>query len=139
MAASEGVAIPPATNNTTRLDAILGDLLDQPGWGLQLLGGDAPTSSFNIEDNRRISAPIVRMFMVALETSPVPASPFERIIAAPSLMRRSASPRFVAPQTNGTVNFHLSMWLSVVRRGQHLGLVDVVHAQALGGPGASTK
>ena len=31
------------------------------------------------------------------------------IIAAPSLMRRSASPRLVAPQTNGTVKAHLSM------------------------------
>ena len=41
---------------------------------------------------------------------PVPASPFERIMQAPSLMRRSASPRFVAPQTKGTVKRHLSMW-----------------------------
>ena len=32
------------------------------------------------------------------------------IIAAPSVIRRSASPRFVAPQTKGTVNAHLSMW-----------------------------
>ncbi|SKT73041.1 Uncharacterised protein [Mycobacteroides abscessus subsp. abscessus] len=32
-------------------------------------------------------------------------------MAAPSVMRRSASPRLVAPHTNGTVNFHLSMWL----------------------------
>ena len=53
---------------------------------------------------------MARMCVVALETSPVPASPLERIIAAPSLMRRSASPRLVAPHTNGTVNFHLSMW-----------------------------
>ena len=34
------------------------------------------------------------------------------IIAAPSLIRRSASPRLVAPQTNGTVNCHLSMWFA---------------------------
>ena len=32
------------------------------------------------------------------------------IIAAPSVIRRSASPRLVAPQTNGTVNSHLSTW-----------------------------
>ena len=51
-----------------------------------------------------------RMWRVASITLPVPASPFERIIAAPSPMRRSASPRLVAPQTNGTSNFHLSMW-----------------------------
>ena len=49
-----------------------------------------------------------RMCVTALTMSPVPASPFVRIIAAPSAMRRSASPRFVAPQTNGTVNLHLS-------------------------------
>ena len=29
---------------------------------------------------------------------------------APSQMRRSASPRLVAPHTNGTVNANLSMW-----------------------------
>ncbi len=50
------------------------------------------------------------MCVVALETSPVPASPLERIIAAPSVIRRRASPRLVAPQTKGTVNAHLSMW-----------------------------
>lgn len=42
--------------------------------------------------------------------TPVPASPLDRIMAAPSVMRRNASPRLVAPQTNGTVNAHLSMW-----------------------------
>jgi hypothetical protein len=42
--------------------------------------------------------------------SPVPASPFVRIIAAPSAMRRSASPRLRQPQTKGTVKLHLSMW-----------------------------
>ena len=52
------------------------------------------------------------MWRTASTTLPVPASPFVRIIAAPSPIRRSASPRFVAPQTNGTVNSHLSMWFS---------------------------
>ena len=51
-----------------------------------------------------------RMCRVASTTLPVPASPLERIIAAPSPIRRSASPRSVAPQTNGTVNARLSMW-----------------------------
>ena len=41
---------------------------------------------------------------------PVPASPFERIRQAPSEMRRSASPRVVAPHTKGTVKAHLSTW-----------------------------
>ena len=52
------------------------------------------------------------MWRTASTMSPVPASPLERIIAAPSPMRRSASPRFVAPQTNGTEYSHLSMWLA---------------------------
>ena len=65
-----------------------------------------------MDDSRLISARMVRMWVTALDTSPVPASPFERIMAAPSLMRRSASPRLVAPQTKGTVNCHLSMWLA---------------------------
>ncbi len=51
-----------------------------------------------------------RMCLVASTTFPVPASPFDRIMAAPSAMRRSASPRLVAPHTNGTVNSHLSTW-----------------------------
>ena len=33
----------------------------------------------------------------------------DEIIAAPSLILLNASPKFVAPQTNGTVNCHLSM------------------------------
>ena len=55
---------------------------------------------------------MVRMWVTALDTSPVPASPLERIIAAPSVIRRSASPRLVAPHTKGTVKAHLSMWLA---------------------------
>ena len=53
-----------------------------------------------------------RMWRTASTTSPVPASPFVRIIAAPSAIRRSASPTFRQPQTNGTVKPHLSMWCS---------------------------
>ena len=59
--------------------------------------------------SRLISPLIVRRWRTASTMSPVPASPFERIIAAPSPTRRSASPRLVAPQTNGTLNGHLSM------------------------------
>ena len=70
------------------------------------------SSSSDSEVSRRIAPPISRMWAVAFETSPVPASPLDRIIAAPSLIRRSASPRLVAPHTNGTVKRHLSMWLA---------------------------
>ena len=42
----------------------------------------------------------------------MPASPLVRIMAAPSEIRLSASPKSRAPHTNGTVNRCLSMWLS---------------------------
>ena len=51
-----------------------------------------------------------RMCVTALTMSPVPASPLVRIIAAPSAIRRSASPRFVQPQTNGILKACLLMW-----------------------------
>src|SRR5580698_7647715 len=50
------------------------------------------------------------MWRTAWTTSPVPASPLVRIMAAPSAMRRRASPRLRAPQTNGTVKACLSTW-----------------------------
>ena len=61
---------------------------------------------------RRICRFIIRMCLTASTTLPVPGSPLVRIIAAPSPIRRSASPRSLAPHTNGTVKCHLSMWLS---------------------------
>ena len=71
------------------------------------------------------------MWVIALETSPVPASPLDRIIAAPSVIRRSASPRLVAPQTNGHGERPLVDVVGVVRRREHFGLVDVVDAERL--------
>jgi hypothetical protein len=69
---------------------------------------------------------MVRMWRTASTTLPVPASPLVRIMAAPSPIRRSASPRLRAPHTKGVVKAHLSMWMLLVGRGEHLGLVDVV-------------
>ena len=57
-----------------------------------------------------ISFVICRMCCTACTTSPVPASPLVRIIAAPSAIRRRASPKFRAPHTNGVVKACLSMW-----------------------------
>ena len=71
------------------------------------------------------------MWRTASTTLPVPASPLVRIIAAPSPIRRSASPRSRAPQTNGTVNACLSTWFGFVGRREHLALVDVVDPQRL--------
>ena len=71
------------------------------------------------------------MWRTASTMLPVPASPFVRIIAAPSAIRRSASPRLRQPQTNGTLKACLSMWLLFVGRCEDLGLVDVVDAERL--------
>ena len=50
---------------------------------------------------------------------------------APSEMRRSASPRLVAPHTNGHGEGPLVDVVGLVGRGEHLGLVDVVDAERL--------
>ena len=72
-----------------------------------------------------------RMWRTASTMLPVPASPLVRIIAAPSPMRRSASPRSRQPHTNGTSNCVLVDVVLLVGRGQHLGLVDVVDLERL--------
>ena len=74
---------------------------------------------------------MVRMWRTASTTSPVPASPLVRIMAAPSLMRRSASPRSVAPHTNGTVNLNLLMWWASSAGVSTSALVDVVDLERL--------
>ncbi len=53
---------------------------------------------------------IILICKTAWLTSPVPASPLVLIIAAPSLIRLRASPKFRAPQTKGIVNLVFSMW-----------------------------
>ena len=61
---------------------------------------------------RAMSVVTVRMWRTASTTLPVPGSPFVRIMAAPSAMRRRASPRLRAPHTNGTSKSHLFTWYS---------------------------
>ncbi len=109
-AASAGVAMPPAQNRTTGRRPSRPTLRTMSSGAASSLAAVAISSSPSIV-RRRISPPIRRMWRTASTMSPVPASPFERIIAAPSPIRRSASPRFVAPHTNGTLKSHLSMWL----------------------------
>ena len=50
-----------------------------------------------------ISLTMVRIWRTASTMLPDPASPLVRIMAAPSAIRRSASPRLRAPHTNGTL------------------------------------
>ena len=109
-AASAGVAIPPAQNSGTGSRPASATVADDLERGLVLFGG-AASSSGPSWASHLIPPVISRMWRTASTTLPVPASPLERIIAAPSPIRRSASPRLVAPQTNGTSKANLSMWL----------------------------
>ena len=59
-----------------------------------------------------MAALTARRWRTASTTLPVPASPLVRISAAPSPIRRSASPRSRQPQTNGTLKACLSTWCS---------------------------
>src|SRR5579875_913513 len=54
----------------------------------------------------------VRICRTASTTLPVPASPLVRIMAAPSPIRRKASPKSRQPQTKGTLKACLLMWFS---------------------------
>src|SRR6267142_6796337 len=100
-AASAGVAIPPAEKFGT------GSLPVLAIWRISSSGAPSSLAS-RISSSSRIVVSffiwltMVRMCRTASTTLPEPASPLVRIIAAPSAMRRSASPRFLAPQTNGT-------------------------------------
>ncbi len=53
-----------------------------------------------------------RRWRTASTMLPLPASPLVRIIAAPSAMRRSASPRLRAPHTKGDLKSCFQMWCS---------------------------
>ena len=108
-AASAGVATPPAENMTTGSLPFSATSRTRSSGACRSLAAVASSTSSRLV-RRRISPPILRMWRTASTTLPVPASPLERIIAAPSAIRRRASPRLVAPQTNGTLNAHLSMW-----------------------------
>mmetsp|Transcript_27432 Transcript_27432/g.43996 ORF Transcript_27432/g.43996 Transcript_27432/m.43996 type:complete len:317 (+) Transcript_27432:291-1241(+) len=109
-AASAGVATPPAAKLTTgslpsRLTCWRSSR--EQAWSFAIV----KSSSSSIVCTIRISLWRVRMCRTASTTSPVPASPFVRIMLAPSAMRRSASPRFRQPHTKGTLNLLLFTWL----------------------------
>ena len=110
-AASAGVEMPPAEKFTTGSLPVAATLRTSSSGAPSSLAACA-SSSWPSTVSAFICEVIVRMWRTASTTLPVPASPLVRIMAAPSEMRRSASPRFRAPHTNGTVNCHLSTWCS---------------------------
>ena len=68
---------------------------------------------------------------MASTTLPVPASPLERIIAAPSAIRRSASPKFGRATDEGDGELPFVDVERLVGGCEYLGLVDVVDAERL--------
>src|SRR2546425_2240703 len=110
-AASAGVAIPPAAKLTTgRRPSRAVSSRRSAGAPIRLASitnssGPAPCSL-------RIALVTARICRTASTTLPVPASPLVRIIAAPSAIRRKASPRSRQPQTKGTLKTCLLMWCS---------------------------
>ena len=110
-AASAGVAMPPATKLTTGSLPFSATCLTS-SYGACSSFAATNSSSSRIAWSARMPAWRARMWRTASTMLPVPASPLVRIIAAPSLMRRSASPRSRQPQTKGTLKACLSMWLT---------------------------
>src|ERR1700730_7247169 len=110
-AASAGVAIPPAEKFGT------GNL---PVFEICRISSSGAPSSLAacISSSSRsvvsffIWLTMVRMCRTASTTLPEPASALVRIMAAPSAIRRSASPRLRAPQTNGTRKSCFQTWFS---------------------------
>ena len=60
----------------------------------------------------RICLCIFRACLTASTMFPVPAYPFVRIMHAPYDILLNAYPKFRAPQTKGTLNLCLLIWLS---------------------------
>src|SRR6266849_1966254 len=107
-AASAGVAMPPAAKLTTgRRPRRAVSSSRSEGAPIRL--ASMTSSSGPAPCSLRMALVTARMCRTASTTLPVPASPLVRIIAAPSPMRRRASPRLRAPQTKGTLKLCLRM------------------------------
>src|SRR5579884_2713797 len=110
-AASAGVAMPPAEKFGTGSLPCSATYCTSSRGACSFLAS-ATSSSRPSTVSCFISFTMVRMCRTASTMFPEPASPLVRIIAAPSAIRRSASPRLRAPHTNGTLKSRLSMWCS---------------------------
>ena len=74
------------------------------------------SSSSRMEVSFAISEFIFLICLTACTISPVPGSPFVRIMEAPSLIRRRASPRSLAPHTKGTFEISLVDMVHIISR-----------------------
>src|SRR6267142_1922178 len=108
-AASAGVAMPPAEKfGTGSLPAFATQRTRS--YGAPRFLASVISSSGPSMVSRRMPEMTARMWRTASTMLPEPASPFVRIMAAPSPIRRSASPRSRQPQTKGMRKANLSMW-----------------------------
>src|SRR3989440_11762467 len=110
-AASAGVASPPAAKLTTGRRPNRAHSSSRPT-GAPIRLASMTSSSGPAPWRRRMAEVTARTWRTASTTLPVPASPLVRIMAAPSAIRRSASPRSLQPQTKGTLKGCLLMWCS---------------------------
>src|SRR5438876_2136888 len=110
-AASAGVAIPPAAKFTTGRRPRRA-VSSSRSAGAPIRFASMTSSSGPMPCSARMAPVTARMWRTASTTLPVPASPLVRIMAAPSVIRRKASPRSRHPQTNGTLKTCLLMWCS---------------------------
>ena len=95
-----------------RQAARLGDLAHQLDRRAQLLGRGRQLLGPERAVRRRIAPMTLRRWRTASTMLPLPASPLVRIIAAPSPIRRSASPRSRAPHTKGERKSCFQTWCS---------------------------
>merc|ERR1740124_1818170 len=110
-AASAGVATPPAAKLTTGNLPLSATYLTS-SYGARISFAATKSSSFDMTVNDLICLFTQRAWRTASTIFPVPASPFVRRKAAPSAIRRRASPRSRHPHTKGTLNCVLSIWFS---------------------------
>jgi len=101
-AASAGVATPPAEKLGTGSLPVFATSHTSSN-GAPSSFASVMSSSSGRPIRRAIPSRTVRICRTASIISPVPASPFVRIMAAPSPIRRRASPRSRQPHTNGTL------------------------------------
>ena len=129
-AASAGVAMPPAQNSGTGSVPVSATSCTRPIGRLQPLGPVVELGRVGLGDLADVAEDRAQV-ADRLDDVAGAGLALRADHAAPSEMRRSASPRLVAPHTNGTVKRPLVDVVGLVGRGEHLGLVDVVDAERL--------
>ena len=88
----------------------LGEALRRISEGAAMIRSKGEAGTGNIVEAVRHLRSILGDLRAITQADSAEVYAWAKRLAAPSEIRRSASPRLVAPHTNGTVNGHLSMW-----------------------------